>query len=112
MFRSDKSVRGPAHSVMATGIDFNRLRCERLAKLQRQMADRDIAALLLTNPVNIRYATGVSIMPLWTAVNLAHYALIPVEGAPVIFEYALAQFRVDPIWPGSRPAYFWQARFA
>jgi Xaa-Pro aminopeptidase len=51
-------------------------------------------------------------MPLWTAVNLAHYALIPVQGDPVIFEYALAQFRVDPIWPGSRPAYFWQARFA
>jgi Xaa-Pro aminopeptidase len=112
MIRSDKSVRDPAPNVLEPGIDFNRLRRERLAKLQRAMAAGDIAALLLTNPVGIRYATGVSIMPLWTAVNLAHYALIPVEGDPVIFEYALAQFRVDPIWPGSRPAYFWQARFA
>jgi Xaa-Pro aminopeptidase len=112
MPRMDKSVLEQTHSVLAPGIDFTRLRRERLSKLQREMAARQVGALLLTNPINIRYATGVSIMPLWTAVNLAHYALIPVEGSPVIFEYALAQFRVDPIWPGSRPAYFWQARFA
>lgn len=112
MNRQDKSVLGPAPSQMDSGVDFNRLRRERLARLQREMVARDISALLLTNPVAIRYATGISIMPLWTAVNLAHYALIPVEGNPVIFEYALAQFRVDPVWPGSRPAYFWQARFA
>jgi Xaa-Pro aminopeptidase len=112
MTRQDKSVLDQTHSVLTPGIDFTRLRRERLAKLQHEMAARHIGALLLTNPVSIRYATGVSIMPLWTAVNLAHYALIPVEGSPVIFEYALAQFRVDPIWPGSRPAYFWQARFA
>jgi Xaa-Pro aminopeptidase len=105
-------VQGPAGSVLDPGIDFNRLRRERLAKLQQEMAAHGVGTLLLTNPVDIRYATGVSIMPLWTAVNLAHYALIPLEGDPVIFEYALAQFRVDPVWPGSRPAYFWQARFA
>jgi Xaa-Pro aminopeptidase len=51
-------------------------------------------------------------MPLWTATNLAHYTLVPVQGDPVIFEYGLAQFRVEPFWPGSRPARFWQARFA
>jgi Xaa-Pro aminopeptidase len=97
---------------MEPGIDFNRLRRERLRKLQREMGTRDIGALLLTNPVSIRYATGVSIMPLWTAVNLAHYGLIPAEGDPVIFEYALARFRVEAVWPGSRPAYYWQPRFA
>jgi Xaa-Pro aminopeptidase len=105
-------VQAPAGTVLDPGIDFNRLRRQRLAKLQQEIAAHGVGALLLTNPVNIRYTTGISIMPLWTAVNLAHYALIPLEGDPVIFEYALAQFRVDPVWPGSRPAYFWQARFA
>jgi Xaa-Pro aminopeptidase len=97
---------------MEPGLDFNRLRRERLNKLQREMQARRLGALLLTNPVSIRYATGVSIMPLWTAVNLARYSLIPVEGDPVIFEYGRALFRVEALWPGSRPAHFWQARFA
>src|SRR5262245_51503772 len=112
MMRKDKSVRDQIHSVLEPGIDFTRLRRERLAKVQHEMAARGVGALLLTNPVSIRYATGVSIMPLWTAVNLAHYVLIPAEGDPVIFEYSLARFRVDPLWAGARPAYFWQARFA
>jgi hypothetical protein len=70
MNRQDKSVRDPAPSVMEPGIDFNRLRRERLRKLQREMGTRDIGALLLTNPVSIRYATGVSIMPLPTSTSL------------------------------------------
>src|SRR6516164_7535998 len=101
MVRTDNSVLGSAPTVMDAGVDFTRLRRERLAKLQREMAARDIGALLLTNPVGIRYATGISIMPLWGAVNLAHYALIPAQGDPVVFEYCLACFRVDPIWPGA-----------
>lgn len=112
MAKRDKRVLGQTNSLLEVGVDFNRLRRERLAKVQREMARRDIGALLLTDIINIRYTTGISVMPLWTAVNLAHYVLVPVEGDPVIFEYSLAQFRVDPVWPGSRPAHFWQARFA
>jgi Xaa-Pro aminopeptidase len=112
MVKRDKRLLGQTNTLQEPVVDFNRLRRERLAKVQRQMAARDIGALLLTDIINIRYTTGVSIMPLWTATNLAHYVLVPVEGDPVIFEYTLAQFRVDQFWPGSRPAHFWQARFA
>jgi Xaa-Pro aminopeptidase len=110
--RQDRKVLGQTNTLLEKGIDFGRLRQDRLTKIQREMAARDIGALLLTDIINIRYATGVSIMPLWTAVNLAHYVLVPVEGSPVIFEYGQAQFRVKQYWSEVRPAHYWQSRFA
>ena len=110
--KRDKRVLGQTNTLLEKGIDFGRLRQDRLTKIQREMAARDIGALLLTDIINIRYATGVSIMPLWTAVNLAHYVLVPVEGSPVIFEYGQAQFRVKQYWSEVRPAHYWQSRFA
>ncbi len=76
------------------------------------MAARQIGVLVLTNPVNIRYATDVSVMPIWTALNLARFAVIPVEGDPVIFEYGKALFRATALWPTSRPIRSWQLRFS
>jgi Xaa-Pro aminopeptidase len=108
----DKRVLGQANTLNEQVVDFSRLRRERLAKVQGEMAARDIGALLLTNLMNIRYCTGISIMPLWMATNLAHYVLVPAQGDPVIFEYGNAAFRVEPFWPGVRPARYWQARFA
>ena len=111
MTKVDRSALGQVHSLQERNIDFNRLRLDRLAKVQKEMAARDIGAMLLTDPINIRYATGVSVMPLWTATNLARYALVPATGMPILFEYAKALFRADQFWPESRPAYYWQARF-
>lgn len=91
-------------------IDLARLRRDRLAKVQRAMAAHGLGALVLTDIVNIRYCTGVAVMPLWTAVNIAHYIVVPVTGDPVIFEYGGAEFRQRPYWPDVRPSMFWQAR--
>ena len=110
--RRDRKVLGQTNTLLERGIDFGRLRQDRLGKIQREMVARDIGALLLTDIMNIRYATGVSIMPLWTAVNLAHYVLVPAVGSPVIFEYGQAQFRVKQYWSEVRPAHYWQSRFA
>src|SRR5262245_33296364 len=74
------------------------------------MAARQIGALVLTDIVNIRYCTGVAVMPLWTAVNIAHYIVVPATGDPVIFEYGGAEFRQRAFWPDVRPSMFWQAR--
>ena len=74
--------------MLERGIDFDRLRRDRLRKVQTEMEARDIGALLLTDTTNIRYATDISVMQLWTATNLAHYVLVPAEGSPVIFEMA------------------------
>lgn len=91
-------------------VDLARLRRDRLAKVQRAMAVHGIGAMVLTDIVNIRYCTGVAVMPLWTAVNLAHYVVVPVTGDPVIFEYGGAEFRQRAWWPDVRPSMFWQAR--
>jgi len=112
MVRRDKRVLGQANTFQEPVVDFGRLRRARLEKVQREMARRDLGALVLTDIMNIRYCTGVSVMPLWTAVNLAHYTLVPVEGDPVIFEYPLSQIVVKQFWPDVRPAHYWQARFA
>ena len=104
----DRRVLGQSNSLQESGVNLSRLRHDRLAKVQREMAARDIGALLLTDIMNIRYTTGVSIMPLWTAVNLAHYVLVPVEGSPLIFEFSLAQFRVEEYWSQVRPAHYWE----
>src|SRR5262245_5152728 len=74
------------------------------------MAARRIGALVLTDIVNIRYCTGVAVMPLWTAVNIAHYIVVPATGDPVICEYGGAEFRHRANWPDVRPSMFWQAR--
>src|SRR5262245_35972491 len=93
-------------------VDHARLRRDRLAKVQREMAARDLAAVLLVNPVNVRYATGVSVMDHWTALNMARYALVPVRGEPQLFEYAKSLFVAQAIRPTARPAKAWQFRFS
>jgi len=108
----DRRTLGHAGTLMEPGINFERLRRERLAKVQKQMAARGLGALVLTDIMNIRYCTGVSIMPLWNAVNLAHYVLVPAHGEPIIFEYPQAAHAVKPFWKDVRPAIYWQARFA
>lgn len=108
----DRRVLGRTGTLQERGVDFERLRRERLEKVQSEMASRDIGALLLTDTMNIRYTTGVSVMPLWTATNLAHYVLVPTEGSPVVFEMARAKFRAEEFFPNVRNAYHWQARFA
>ena len=91
-------------------VDLARLRRDRLAKVQRAMVAHGLGALVLTDIVSIRYCTGVAVMPLWTAVNIAHYVVVPVTGDPVIFEYGGAEFRQRAFWPDVRPSMFWQAR--
>src|SRR6185369_15881478 len=74
-------------------INMDQLCRWRLERVQQEMRKRDISAVVCTNPVNIRYATGLAVMTAWTSVNLARYALIPAAGDPVMFEYGKALFR-------------------
>lgn len=108
----DRRVPGRTGTLQERGVDFGRLRRQRLEKVQAEMVARGIGALLLTDTINIRYVTGVSVMPIWTATNLAHYVLVPAGGSPVVFEMARAKFRAEEFFPDVRSAYHWQARFA
>jgi Xaa-Pro aminopeptidase len=72
----------------AEEIDLEAVRRYRLERVRAEMAARDIAACLLLDPVNIRYATGARNMQVYHARHPSRYALIPVEGPVLLFEFA------------------------
>jgi Xaa-Pro aminopeptidase len=73
--------------MQGPSVDAERLAKDRLARLQAELARRDIAAALLFDPVNIRYATGTRNMAVWSMHNLARYCLVPAAGKAVLFDF-------------------------
>lgn len=67
--------------------DLARLRRDRLARVRAQLRQRDIAAILLYDPINVRYATGSRNMAVWTLHNPVRYAFVPLEGPVVLFDF-------------------------
>ena len=59
-----------------------------LARLRAALRRHDMGAALLIDPVNVRYASGTSTMPVWTMHSIDHYLLVPAEGEPVLWKYA------------------------
>ncbi len=66
-------------------VDVTRLKRERLARLQAEMARAGLGALLLYDPVNIRYATGTRDCGVFSHRFYQRYALIGREGQPILF---------------------------
>lgn len=62
------------------------LRAYRLARVREQLVRSDYAAVVLWDPVNIRYATDASNMQVWTLHTPVRYAFIPAQGPVVMFE--------------------------
>ena len=61
-----------------------------LGRTQEFLRRHDLAAALLADPVNVRYVTGTSVMPVWTLHSIDRYVLVPAVGEPVLWEYASA----------------------
>ena len=89
-------------------IDFSALRAGRLARLQKMMKRHGLPVCLFYNPGNIRYATGTEVMGVWTATTLARFAVVPADGAPVMFEYMNSMHVSEKIVHDVRPAPSWQ----
>jgi Xaa-Pro dipeptidase len=68
-------------------IDMLALRGYRLARLQQALRRYDVPAILLADPINIRYATGVRNMQPWSMHSNLRLALVPAEGGAILFEY-------------------------
>jgi len=73
------------------GIDMDRLTSQRLARLQAVMKRHNLAALLLTDWLNIRYATNTVFMLGLRATAIQRFVLVPVEGAPLICQRELSR---------------------
>ena len=95
----------------------NPIRDETVAKVRKYRHDRikqkiiehDCAAILLYDPLNIRYATDCSDMQVWTMHNAARYAIICADGHTTCFEFENAMHvaqRLDQV-DEVRPAISW-----
>ena len=111
------SVRGvfPRNAAIidaALKIDEGKLNRGRLERLRTLMADYDCAGVLLSDPMNIRYATATRNMAVWTMHSPGRYVFVATEGPVVMFEFAssihLAQGNplIDELRPSTSFFYF------
>ncbi len=72
------------------------------------MRARDAELLVLFNEPNIRYATGASAMPIWAMSTMVRCALVPAEGAPILFEHGNSVHRSRLRAEDVRPMHAWE----
>lgn len=68
-------------------VDLSALRSYRLGRVQQLLREHHCPAALLSNPVNIRYATDARNMTVWLLHNMGRYCIVPAEGKAVLFEF-------------------------
>ncbi|MEM5384860.1 Xaa-Pro peptidase family protein [Paraburkholderia phymatum] len=76
-------------------IDLPSVRTYRLGRVRAEMRKRDIAALIISDPVNIRYATGARNMQIFCARNTPSRYLIVTESRTLLFEFTGCEHLAD-----------------
>jgi Xaa-Pro aminopeptidase len=66
---------------------LDRVRHYRLERVRRELRKRRVPAIVLYDPVNIRYATDTSNMQIWTGRNPTRYVMVAADGPVVGFEF-------------------------
>ncbi len=95
-----------------TAVDLPALRRYRLDRIQAELKRRDLAGALLTDPVNIRYATDSVNMQVWALHNQVRFVYIATEGPMILFDFgriseATKQLNlIDEIRPITATFYF------
>src|SRR5256885_10875151 len=70
-------------------VDLNRLRTERLARLNAELERAELGALLSFDFANIRYMTSTHIGT-WAMDKLIRFALLPRGGEPIVWDFGSA----------------------
>jgi Xaa-Pro aminopeptidase len=76
-----------------TAIDRRKLRLDRLARIRAELVAHDYGAALLSDPINIRYATDTSTFNVWTMHAPGRYVFVPVDGPVVLFEFGTVMYQ-------------------
>ena len=99
---SDRIEIGPTQLAIsewdAAGLEFPNLaamRKYRLERLTRHVVERDLAGVLLIDPLNIRYATDTTNMQLWNTHNPFRAVLVCADGYMVLWDYRNSPFLAD-----------------
>lgn len=77
------------------GIDLDAVRHYRLARIRSEMACRDIAALVLSDPVNVRYASGARNMQVFTSRNTPSRYLLLTADRSILYEFTGCEHLAD-----------------
>lgn len=95
-------------------IDLTGMHADRLARVREQLVLHDYGAAVLSDPMNIRYATGTRNMQVWTMHGPGRYVFVPVDGPVVLFEFGASRHlsegaeTIDEVRT-STPAFFFLA---
>ncbi len=65
---------------------IEKIQTHRLERVRKWLARTDCAAVILFDPVNIRYVTDTRNMQVWTMHNFCRYALVFESGNVIMFE--------------------------
>jgi Xaa-Pro dipeptidase len=96
----------------AATIDMAALRAYRLGRVRAELVARDLAACVLVDPLNLRYATDSTNMQVWCMHNPVRYVFVPAEGPVVLFDFHNCEHlsaglgTVDEVRPGTGVFYF------
>ena len=80
---------GPAAVDWEQRVDLGRLRTDRLTRLEAQLEQSELGALLSFDFANVRYMTATHIGT-WAMDKLIRFALLPRGGEPVIWDFGSA----------------------
>ncbi len=90
---NDRIEIGPTDKAFAewatlglTAPNLEQMRDYRLARVVDQLQKRDLAGVLMYDPINIRYAMDASNMMLWTAHNFARAGFVSADGHVILWE--------------------------
>lgn len=95
----NRHVLGPDPSVVKewkeAGLklpDLTAIRKYRLSRVRQQLEANNFDGVLLHDPLNVRYATDTTNMPIWTMHNAVRYVWVPTDGKVVLFEFSNGEF--------------------
>jgi Xaa-Pro aminopeptidase len=59
----------------------------RLARIRAELVKRDLAGIVVYDPLNVRYATDSTDMQLWCTHNAVRYAFVATEGPVILWDF-------------------------
>jgi hypothetical protein len=83
------------------GVNFDRLRRERLAKAQAAIKARGLGAILCFDMDSVRYICGTTILDVFRDF-MTQYCICPAEGRTVLFDSAVPAKRISAPWMEDR----------
>ena len=97
---------------MLNSSELKRLRIYRLERIRQQLIIHDLAAIVLTDPINIRYATDSTNMQVFSLHVANRYTYIANDGPLIHFEFDECEYlipqpnQIDELRPAIAWAYF------